>query len=81
MKSMFTLLSLSLAFLIFAGCDRVRTSSISGIVRDAEDIDTLSECLVSEPQVDETTVTLTLEKQCFTAFAEQNKAENEDDTE
>ena len=62
--------------LIAVGCGTdVKPTTFVDIVRDHSDIDTLSGCLSSNPQVDEKTITLTLEKQCLIDFSKQDKTD------
>ncbi len=67
---------LCLLMLIAVGCGTdVKPTTFVDIVRDRSDIDTLSGCLSSDPQVDEKTITLTLEKQCLIDFSKQDKTD------
>ena len=67
---------LCLLMLIAVGCGTdVKPTTFVDIVRDHSDIDTLSGCLSSNPQVDEKTITLTLEKQCLIDFSKQDKTD------
>ena len=69
---------LCLLMLVAVGCGTdVKPTTFVDIVRDPNDIDTLSGCLSSDPQVDEKAITLTLEKQCLIDFS---KADQTDPT-
>ena len=62
--------------LTIIGCGTdIKPSAFLDVVRDGNDIDSLSECISEEPKIDNKRITIALDKQCLVDFSQQDRTD------